>query len=215
MIEERADERGGAVDEMFEIVEHEQEMAIAQGSEHQIRCRAIARILKAEGTGDCCLNETRIAHRREPHEPGAVRELALEQVCHRQREAGFADASRSGERQEPGLAGVEQRANASQVAIAPDQWCCGTGPGHAGIDSERWYRRRVVCGHLALQSVASSGFAGYRGHRARRHDLCQRRGVPVAQQEVERMHPSDLLTSSTWDSLATRERPVSCAGCSQ
>ena len=87
---------GGARDDVFAVVEQQQQVLFAEMIEHGLEHRPVPRLGKTERRRDCLSDHAAIRDRRELDEPNAVVERTEHRVPDLTREARFSNASRAG-----------------------------------------------------------------------------------------------------------------------
>ena len=104
---EQPGHRRGAVDEMLEVVEHEQELASTNGVRDELGPARRTRLAQPKRTRDRGQQQARVLERREVDDDGAVGEPAAETMRELDRDSRLPDPARADERDQP-RARIEQ-----------------------------------------------------------------------------------------------------------
>ena len=142
---EQVDDEGRGVDDLLEIVEHEQEVLVAQEGREAGDERFVAGVAHVEDLGNGGGYVIRVADRRKRDEPNAIREGVSAHCGYRKGKAGLAHATRSGKGYYPRVA-PKQPPHLTPLPLAADEWRrwyrhlpmrrlsngCGTGPNYSG-----------------------------------------------------------------------------------
>jgi hypothetical protein len=96
--DQEPDEQRGGLDDLLEVVQHQQHMVVPQGLDQALCEWATARLADTERLGDGRRHEVRLGERRQVHEADAVGELRRQLGGHRQRQPGLAHSARTGQR---------------------------------------------------------------------------------------------------------------------
>ena len=148
----RVAERRRRGQHLLEVVEHEQELLVAQVLDQRLE-RALARLLaQAERLRDRRHDELRLADRRELDEGRAVREPLAHAGGELEREPGLAGAAGADQRQQAHVVAREQLAGLGELALAPDEGVRHRGEAREPV-VERVQRRELVRQAVDLELV--------------------------------------------------------------
>jgi hypothetical protein len=106
---------------VFKVVEHEQRTAGTQVEAERLGNRLAPRLFQAESLGDCGRHEPGIGQAHEAYEPDTVGEIVQQFGGDLDCEARLADATGSGQGEEPGVNSPEQRDHRSDRLVATEQ----------------------------------------------------------------------------------------------
>ena len=109
------------VHHLLEVVEQQQQGAIAQIGLEEIRGGLVAHLEETQGLGNDRDDELRITDRGEGDKADAVGERVLEIGRDLQREAGLADATGTGQGYQPVLVLSQETTERGDFALPPDQ----------------------------------------------------------------------------------------------
>ena len=101
-------DEGSGLDDMLEVVKHEQVASVSEDRFDPIRKRLGARLARAHGLADGRRDEAGIRDRRKGDEQHAIRERVLDVSGDREREPGLADAAWPGQRDEAHVGAEEE-----------------------------------------------------------------------------------------------------------
>ena len=109
------------LEQVLEVVEHEEQLAIGEEGLECILARLPAALLQRERLGDRVRHDLRLGHGRQRREPRPVGELAGHGACHLEREARLARAARAGEGQQAHAGAEDQRPDLLELPAAADE----------------------------------------------------------------------------------------------
>jgi hypothetical protein len=135
---------------VLEVVEDEQRPSTRQGCSQRLEQRGARLLPDAECPGDRVDDEIRTACRREVDEHSAVSVLVFHGARSFQREAGFPDANRAGDREHPDAVASQELVQLFELSRSPDDR--GDRSGQPGRNVHR--RRTVVELRGVVQDVA-------------------------------------------------------------
>ena len=108
----RRDQHRGGIDDLLEVVEHDQHAPARQRVRDALFERGFAVVADAEGVRDRRHEQSRLEHALEQHEVDAVGEEVLARARRLDREPALADAAGPDQADDPALAAREQVAHA-------------------------------------------------------------------------------------------------------
>ena len=114
------DQWGGGGD-LLEVVEHQQQVAVAQGVDQAFDEGAVARLADAECLGDDRRDEVGVGQRRQVDEGDTVGEHAADLRGDAQRQPGFAHPARPGQGDQAHRGPAEQGDDQRHLALPPDE----------------------------------------------------------------------------------------------
>jgi hypothetical protein len=114
-------QRGRGIDDLLEVVEDEQKLAVTQGAQQPRLRRLILRLPHAQDLGDHRENQVALVHRRQRNEGDAAGDAGGSIRCHPQREARLAGAAGSGEGEEPDIVTPQKGDNLGHDVFAPNE----------------------------------------------------------------------------------------------
>ena len=133
----------GAVQQMLEVVQHDQELPLAQLAHQVLHQRPVPGILQPDALGDRRWHQSRIPDGRERDEIDAVRVVAGHRRGQGDAQPGLAAAARPGQRDQ--VAVLEQPLRLRQLAFPADeagQRLRQADPADTGLDRGTGQRRR-------------------------------------------------------------------------
>ena len=89
------------VDQVLAIVEHEQEMPVADGARERLRRDLLAAELQSQRAGHCGRRESRVGKRRQFDEPRAMLEVGEQDAGGLHGKRGLSDPARAGQGHHP------------------------------------------------------------------------------------------------------------------
>ena len=111
----------GRIEQVLEVVEDEQELAIAQQGSQTVDRGPPAAVDHPEDAGDGWSDEVGLADGREGDEDGAIGEVVAQVGGHPEGEGGLADAAGPGQRDEPDAALLEQGRNRRHLVLTANE----------------------------------------------------------------------------------------------
>jgi hypothetical protein len=135
---QQLDDHAGAVDQMLEVIEHQQQPLPADGGDDPLDVLLAPRIPDLERLHDRRGHELRVGDRRQQHHRDVVDDRGSGLLRKLEREAGFADAAGTGQRQQAHMRTAQQLERLAQLLLAADdggqrrrRWRDGAGSGPA------------------------------------------------------------------------------------
>jgi hypothetical protein len=104
---------------LLEVVDHQQELLVAQALLHRLQDGASARLGDGKGPGHRRGDQGGIGHRRQVREEGAILERGEELGRDLEGQAGLAGATRAGQGEQPGL--LQQRPDLGDLLLPADE----------------------------------------------------------------------------------------------
>ena len=150
--EQLRDDRRG-VEEVLEVVQDQQQVALAHEPRQRLGDRLPGRRAQVECLRDRGRDELAVADRRERHEAGAVGEPLLQPAGDLEREPRLARPAGAGEREQARARPMEQLAQVLELALAPDERAGRGRQPRAAAGRRRAVERGVVLEDPALEGL--------------------------------------------------------------
>jgi hypothetical protein len=115
----------GWFQEMFEIVEHQQQVLVLQKGLETDQRRPAGAIGDAQGVGEGRDDQFGLTYRRQGNEGDSIGDLIANLLAGSQRETGLADAARPGDGQEAKIRAAEQIGHDREFPFTADERCQG------------------------------------------------------------------------------------------
>ena len=174
--EQVADQRRGR-QHLLEVVEHQEQVPVAEVPRHAVGQRPVARLPHAEGLRDRRGDEGGVADRGEGDEDDAVGEVAAQLLRDPQGEARLADAAGTGQGQEADAVAAQQVAHGGDLGVPTDEGREGDRQGR-GVHGAHRLRRVETRRHRWLYPTPS-GDGVKRAARKRRRSRRPRSHLPL------------------------------------
>jgi hypothetical protein len=106
---------------VFAVVQHQEQVALAQGADQGLAQWTRAAVRHAERRGQRRWHERWIPYRRQFDEGNAVGKGVLDCCCHTERESRLPDPTGAGQRDQPETVFDQQGADRRDIGLAADQ----------------------------------------------------------------------------------------------
>ncbi|MDF3039208.1 MAG: hypothetical protein K0Q71_1914, partial [Thermomicrobiales bacterium] len=111
----------GRLDDLLDVIQDQQQVAMAQDCRERLGDRSIAALADAQRPGDHRDDQRGIADRRQRYEGDAVGEGVLELIRDLEREPSLANAAGTGQCHEPDVIPVQQRRDCCSLPLSADE----------------------------------------------------------------------------------------------
>jgi len=118
---EMSEERRG-LDDLLEVVKHEQDAPVAQVRPQPVDQRFGSGLTKTNGLGDGGSHQVRVRDRGQINERDAVWEVISSRRGNSQRQPGLAHTTRTGQREERNILTPQELAHCCQLALPANEW---------------------------------------------------------------------------------------------